>query len=97
MKSEQTLVAKVNQATRADHWRNAQEAFFDANSGFRNPIAHGALDAALRMLYADPKYAGADYSYLLNKAADLVNQAFGIVPASPAGAEVSRSANDLTR
>jgi len=58
----------------------------------------GALDAALRQLYADPKYAGADYGYLLNKAAESVNAAIGVTtpPASAAAPATPKTAPKQT-
>lgn len=73
-KQEVALVQRTNEAARSAHWQSAQAKFFDDRAEFANPVMHGALDAALRSLYADAKYAGADYGFLLNKAASIVHE-----------------------
>lgn len=83
--SEHSLIARTNESARVQHWKTAQASFFDLRKDFGNPIMQGALDAALRDLYANPKYAGADYNWLLNKAAANVDAAMGktATPAAP--------------
>jgi hypothetical protein len=88
MQSEIGLVSRTNESARVAAWRSAQDQFYDKNPDFKSSILQGALDASLRNLYAQPKYAGADYLWLLNRAAADVNAAIGRnAPAAPPAGE----------
>lgn len=97
IKQEAALVQRTNEASRTAHWQTAQAKFFDDHAEFTHPVMHGALDSALRALYADAKYAGADYGYLLNKAANMVHEAIavatgGTATPAPAGKPAAAAA-----
>lgn len=96
IRTEVDTVTRTNVATRTAHWNAAQATFFDRRAEFKTPIMMGALDAALRDLYANQKYAGADYNWLLAKAAAEVDKAMGKSEAAPAPPAATPGAKQAT-
>jgi len=91
---EHAQVESLNKQAKAQRWQGAVSDFLkdEENARFRSKAGSAALNAALHQLYANPKYQGASYSYLLATARHNVLTELGLPTAQPAAAAAGAAA-----
>lgn len=86
-----------NEDARAQRWKWEQERFFAQEKAgiYKDPIVLAALDASVKQLATDQKYASKPASFFLEEADRQVRQRFnmGGTPAADAGGKQKRVAN----
>ena len=73
------IKSELNESSKEQAWEYAQDLFYDEgdNKVFKDdPVMKGAMDYALRELYADEAHVGSSYMEYLTKAAAAVRQRF---------------------
>lgn len=65
---EQEILQNTNAALYETDWNTSVANFMGQNEGFQNPIMMGALEAALKELYAEPDNVGSSHHWYLETA-----------------------------
>lgn len=65
---EQEILQNTNAALYETDWNTSVANFMGDNEGFQNPIMMGALEAALKELYAEPDNVGSSHYWYLETA-----------------------------
>lgn len=81
---EAEVAAKMNATTIARTWEDNVAGFLSENQMFATTVGRGALNSALNTLYQVPENLTASHAWLLQQAANMVNEEMGISPATPA-------------